>query len=178
MSTTRYSKYGPFIIFAIKGLLVYVAWFIVYNRILDPYFHVDAWLEHNLVSVSGGLLSILGYKVFVYSNVLGITHMAGIEVSKGCDGLSAIGLFFGFVVAYPGDNLKRWLFIPLGCFLIYISNIIRISLLTLTQLYWPSGFGFMHHYSLAFFFYVIIFALWMIWANWGQSKMPFLLIRA
>jgi len=161
---------NPAVKFVLKGLLVYIIWYIIYNLIINPAGYVDAWLEHNLVVVSGDLLHLLGYSVFYYKNVLGINHLSGIEVSAGCNGLSAIGLFLGFVIAYPGDTLKRWLFIPFGCLLIYISNIIRISILALTQHYKPDLFDFMHHYSLPLFFYLVIFVMWMVWANWGQYK--------
>lgn len=173
MKIADYLRSRPVIKFALKGLLVYLAWYILYDLIISPAGTVDFWLEHNLVAVSAGLLRLFGYSVFTAGNVLGINHLSGIEVSTGCNGLSAMGLFLGFVIAYPGDRLKRWLFIPFGCLVIYVSNLLRISLLTLTQLYKPHLFDFMHHYSLAAFFYLIIFIMWMMWANWGQSDFSF-----
>ncbi|HKJ30834.1 MAG TPA: archaeosortase/exosortase family protein [Balneolales bacterium] len=173
----KYTPSKPILVFFLKGLVVYLIWYILYNIILSPSGHLDAWLEHKLVTTGAGMLRLFGYSVFTYANVLGIQHMSGIQVATGCNGLSAIGLFLGFIIAYPGDTKKRLMFIPLGCMMLYLSNVLRLCLLTLTQYYQPAAFDFMHHYAGDIFFYLVIFLLWLFWANWGQHALHFKPIR-
>ena len=50
----------------------------------------------------------------------------GLRVADGCNGLSVLGLFAGFVLAYPGSVVRRMLFIPLGVLVIYGVNVGRL----------------------------------------------------
>lgn len=113
---------------------------------------------------------MFGYPVFVRANVVWIHDMKGIVVASGCDGLAAIGLFVSFVVAYPGDMRRRWFVIFSGCCLLVMANILRISSLTLSQLYWPGGFNFLHEYLTEAVFDGLVLALWIFWISWGGVK--------
>ncbi len=137
--------------------------------ILSPAGWLDRWMERFIVLASGWTLSTLGYTVFNHANVLGIHNLAGIEVTSGCDGLAAIGLFISFLVAYPGDTGKRTIMIFAGSILIVIANILRICVLTTSQLYWPAWFNFLHLYLTEALFDGLVLAMWIFWVNWGRA---------
>jgi exosortase/archaeosortase family protein len=88
-------------------------------------------------------------------------------VADGCNGLTTIGLFIGFIVAYPGKMIRRLLFIPLGILAIYATNVLRVIAMVLAQKYWPAAFDPLHGFGLTAIFYVVVFALWVVWANYG-----------
>ena len=58
---------------------------------------------------------------------------SGLRVADGCNGLSVLGLFVGFVLAHPGSVVRRMLFIPLGMLVIYGVNVGRLVTLVALQ---------------------------------------------
>ena len=58
-----------------------------------------------------------------------------------------------------------------GIGVIYIVNVLRIVLLAITQIYWSEFFNFTHDYSTTAIFYIVIFIMWVIWANYGSEDL-------
>ena len=155
--------------FFLKIAAFFLLWYILYDLWIMPNGWIDEPLSVNIASITAGLLSAFGETVFLYDRVVGILGSAGVEIVDGCNGISAIGLFLAFILAFPGPRLPRLLFSIFGIAIIYLSNILRVTVLAYTQAYWPDGFNFTHDYSTTTIFYIIIFGLWVIWANYGPS---------
>lgn len=155
--------------FLVKVFVIYVVWYLIYELWVLPNGYIDEPLSRNIASIAAGILSFFGEDIFLYGRVVGITGVAGVEIVDGCNGIAAIGLFLGFIYAYPGAWLPRIYFSIFGIIVIYLVNISRIVTLCLIQIYYPSAFGFTHDYSTTAIFYIIIFILWMIWVNYGDS---------
>lgn len=155
-------------IFLLKVFCIYLVWYLVYELWLLPNGYLDEPLAKNIASVSSGILSFLGEDVFLYGRVVGIAGAPGVEIVDGCNGIAAIGLFLGFIFAYPGTWMPRIYFSIFGIAVIYLVNVARIVSLSFIQVYWPRGFEFTHDYSTTAIFYIVIFILWMIWANFGD----------
>lgn len=157
-------------IFIIKVIAIFALWYVIYELWLLPDGSLDQWLSLNIIGNSAGVLGWLGYDVITVNRVISIGAFPGVEVIDGCNGISAIGLFIGFIVAYPGDWRKKVSFSILGIGLIYIVNIIRIVVLVLTEASWPEFFDFAHDYATTAIFYFVIFALWMVWVNYNDVQ--------
>lgn len=155
-------------IFLLKVFCIYLVWYMVYELWVLPNGYIDEPLSKNIASVSAGILSFLGEDVFYYGRVVGIIGTPGGEIVDGCNGIAAIGLFLGFIFAYPGSWPPRIFFSIFGIAVIYLVNVTRIVVLSYIQLYWPAAFEFTHDYSTTAIFYFVIFILWMIWANYGE----------
>lgn len=158
--------------FLIKVLGIYIIWYVIYDLWLLPDGRIDEWLVLNVIDVSSSLLQWMNYDVFWDGRLIGLTGSSGVILINGCSGISAIGLFIGFVIAYPGRWTPRICFIVVGIGIIYLVNIIRIIVLVITQKYWPATFYFTHDYSTTAIFYLVIFVLWMVWVNLGDRKIP------
>lgn len=154
--------------FFIKVICIYFIWYLVYELWILPNGYIDEPLSKNIASISAGILTFLGEDVFYYGRVVGIVGTPGGEIVDGCNGIAAIGLFLGFIFAYPGSRMPRIFFSIFGIAVIYLVNVSRILLLSYTQYYWPQVFDFTHDYSTTTIFYFVIFVLWMIWANYGE----------
>lgn len=154
--------------FLLKVVGIYLCWYIIYELWLLPEGSLDEWLTTNIVSVSAGILEVIGYEYYANGRLIGIGESSGIYLVDGCSGIAAIGLFVGFVVAYPGKWIPRISFIIIGIGVIYLVNIARIVTLAITQVRWPSIFDITHDYSTTAIFYIVIFVLWMVWANLGD----------
>jgi exosortase/archaeosortase family protein len=86
-----------------------------------------------------------------------------------CNGLVLYALFSGFIVAFPGPARRKLWFIPLGLFLIYSLNVLRVIALSINTYYDHKSADFNHHYTFTAVVYASIFALWMWWATRGAS---------
>ncbi len=158
--------------FAGKVLAFYALWYVLYDLWLLPDGTVDRWLSMNVASVSSTLLGTVGFEVFLDGRSLALPGVAGVRIANGCNGLSTLGLFVGFVLAYPGSAWRRAWFIPLGVFAVYLTNVVRVILMMLSQKYWPAAFDPLHGFGLTTIFYVVVFGLWVLWANYGGAPAP------
>jgi exosortase/archaeosortase family protein len=151
-------------------LAVYAAWFLLYDLWLHPDGRLDAWLSRGMAAATAGALEALGYDTFVRDRVLGLTGQIGVYVEDGCTGLTTLGLFAGFVLAFPGSWRRRAWFIPMGVAIVTLANVARIGLLAVLQRDWPGGFDAVHHFGANTFFYLVVFVLWMAWAQVGGHR--------
>jgi exosortase/archaeosortase family protein len=156
-------------VFVAKVLAFYGVWYVLYDLWLLPDGTVDRWLSLNVASVAGALLEVGGFEAIVDGRSLLLPDVRGVRIANGCNGLSTLGLFVGFVLAYPGRAWRRAWFIPLGIFAIYATNVGRIVVMLLTQRYWPAAFEPLHGFGLTTIFYVVVFGLWVAWAHYGGA---------
>jgi exosortase family protein XrtF len=169
-SKIRHSLDSEPVKFVLKVLVIYIVWYLIYEMWLLPDGSLDAWVAVNIVDTTAGILQIFNYDVYTAGRVIGVGEAPGILLVDGCTGISAIGLFIGFIIAYPGRWIPRISFIVIGIGVIYLVNLVRIATLAITQVYWPGFFEFTHDYSTTAIFYMVIFVLWIVWANIGDTK--------
>jgi len=148
---------------------IYLLWYIIYQFFLLPNGSLDQWVNINIVSVSAGILEILGYDFYAAGRLIGIGESAGVYLDDGCSGISAIGLFVGFVIAYPGAWIPRIAFIIIGIGIIYLANIIRIVVLAITHIKATEMISVTLDYSTVIIFYLLVFALGTVWAAYGDK---------
>lgn len=155
--------------FIVTSLGIFIAWYLLYDLWILPDGRVDLVLSLHIIAVSKGILGLVGVEALSNARVIWLDGANGIEIVDGCNGIEALGLFVGFVIAYKGTWRNRAWFIPLGLFFIYAVNILRVVVLTVTQLHAPAIFDFTHDYSTTAIFYIVIFAMWVWWANLGEN---------
>jgi exosortase family protein XrtF len=159
------------LLFLAKALAVYGVWYVVYDLWLLPDGRLDTWLSRNVTAVSGGLLQVMGFDAVVNGRTLYLPGAAGVRLIDGCNGLTTIGLFAGFILAFPGRHILRALYLPIGIGVIYVSNVLRVTALTLFQKTWPAAFDVVHDLGATSFFYLIVFGLWVVWAQYGDRPL-------
>jgi exosortase family protein XrtF len=158
------------VLFFAKALGVYVLWYILYDLWILPDGRVDLWLSEHIVSLGGSMLAGLGFDVYAQGRIIGLAGTNMLEIIDGCNGIEVIGLFAGFVLAYPGRSLNRLIFIPAGILVLYLTNVVRILVLAITQLHAPGIFTITHDYSTTAIFYVVVFLMWVVWVNFGSRS--------
>jgi exosortase family protein XrtF len=154
--------------FFVKMLAIYGLWYVAYDLWLLPDGRLDAWTSTSVADIAQRALRLMGYDAVASGRIVTAPGIAGVEIANGCNGLSTIGLFVGFVLAYPGSTARRLLFLPVGMATIYVTNVLRIVAMMLVQMYWPVAFDPLHSFGLTTIFYCVVFALWVVWANYGQ----------
>lgn len=170
----NWKKYweDPLYKFLLKGLGIYIVWYLIYDLWLHPMGKVDMVVIKTLEKASCFLLDSFGYVTLEESHVenirtIGIDGTHGLWIGDPCNGLTLFALFIGFVVAYPGPVKKKLWFIPLGVIAIHAVNILRIVALSMIIYYFPDPavLDFNHTYTFTMIVYGFDFALWYIWAT-------------
>jgi len=161
----------PLYQFLIKGFLLFLGWYLIYDLWIHPQGWLDMLVIKNLESVSYTIIESLGYTTLAESHdatirTIGIDGTHGLWIGDPCNGLTLFALFTGFVVAFPGSIKRKAWFIPLGLVFIHIFNILRIVALALIIYYFPDPevLDFNHNYTFTILVYSAVFALWYIWA--------------
>ena len=107
--------------FAGTMLACYAVWFVAYDLWLLPDGRLDRALSLGVARATGALVSLSGEP----AQILGQRVRwggGGVYIDHTCNGLAALSLFVGFVLAYPGAWARRLLFVPAGLAVIAAAN--------------------------------------------------------
>lgn len=126
----------------------------------------------NLVAKqSAAVLETFGYpteQVDYYRGegvLLTIEKAYSVNVVEGCNAISVIILFISFIIAFAKDFKKTFLFILAGMALIYVVNILRISLLTVAMYKFPEHQELLHGVLFPAVIYGMVLILWIVWVR-------------
>ncbi|WP_083817718.1 exosortase family protein XrtF [Lacinutrix sp. 5H-3-7-4] len=167
-------KYKSVIKFILTFLLVYIALSYAYKLYLDnsnsPVYYPD-YVTHQVAKQTNDLVSFFGYdsQVVKHPNepsmkmIINGNYLA--RVIEGCNALSVIILFVAFIVAFKGKLKTTVLYILFGILIIYITNIIRIALLSIGIYHYPEYTTILHSVIFPTIIYGLVFLLWMLWVN-------------
>ena len=163
---------SPLTRFLMKVSAIYIIWYLIYDYYLLPDGRLDAFLSLSGVNLAGGILNIFGWDIYSEARVLAITGTNGVEIQNGCNGLELIGLYMGFIIAFPGGPIqKRLIFLAGGILLLFVANVSRIMIFALSIYYVPTFWEQVHTYSSYFIFYPIVLTLWYIWTTFSDEDL-------
>jgi len=145
----------------------------LYDNILLPDGKLDTFLSLSGVRLAAGALSTLGWEVESVGRIIAILGTSGVAIQNGCNGVDLLGLYAGFIIAYPGPMRKRLLLLVGGLLLLYFANIFRIAAFALSSVYFPEHWSEIHNYSSYIFFYPIVLSLWYLWTVIGDQDTIF-----
>ena len=149
--------------FLLIAFSLYITWYLFHDILISPNNYIDSWLSGTETWLTAGTLNIIGYDAAFQTNVVYINGYPVVLVSNVCNGMVLFALFSGFIIAYPGPWKAKLFYIPVGIFLIYVLNVLRIMALALNSWHSRDTLEFNHKYTFAFVVYACIFAFWMFW---------------
>lgn len=121
------------------------------------------WLAHQTYLTSSWILDFIGYKHIAMNNTLTFPGMGSVAVVKSCSGLKQFYQIIFLFLIYPGPWKHKAWFVPSSVLVMYGVNAFRIVILSLVLFVWPQHWDFIHMWVLRPFFYVVIFAEWVLW---------------
>ena len=86
-----------------------------------------------------------------------------VEIIWGCTSVKQLYIFIIIIAFYRGSWKKKLWYIPAGCVILWVYNIIRISIICYCIYDHPEKFDFLHDGITRYVFYGLIFLLWVIW---------------
>jgi len=159
------SRFSPLTLFLLKAGGVYAVWQLIYDLVVLPDGRVDTWLSITGVKLAAAGLSFVGWEIETAGRFIACAGNRGVEIQNGCSGMELLGLYAGFIIAYPGDLKKRMAFIAAGIGLLFVANVFRIAFFVLSNLYYPNYWDPVHQWSSFVFFYPIVLTLWYLWTT-------------
>jgi exosortase/archaeosortase family protein len=171
LKTHFHSTNSIFFRFITRLLACYFLWEISFYiighnpNLLFVYRSFSLWVIDGILNSTNFALNLLQYETAIDygARVIRLIGTGGVTVGEPCIGYGVMGIFFGLIISYPGHlNQKIW-FLPLGLFLIYTANIIRIMVLAITVEINPDIWEFNHKFIFKIVVYSIVLLLWGQW---------------
>jgi exosortase family protein XrtM len=102
---------------------------------------------HGVVAICADLINMLAplEQVLAQQNHL-LSSKADLEIVRGCDGAGVLFLVASAIVAFPSTWRRKLIGLLLGISLIYLLNLLRISVLYFIIAYQPDWFLLVHTY--------------------------------
>lgn len=169
---TFLAQHKPFFIFLVKFLLFYLVFTFIYKQYLNQ-FDVSKNEVDEITQLVANQ-TVLFTRLFE-DDVVALLHENDPSVKilykekyvsriiEGCNAISVIILFAAFVFAFSSSLKRTFLFILIGGVLVYILNVIRISLLLYALYYFPQYESLLHETVFPLFIYGVVFILWVVW---------------
>ncbi|QOI97879.1 MAG: exosortase family protein XrtF [Flammeovirgaceae bacterium] len=163
------NEFKPAILFLAKFVGIYLLGNLLYGWYITSWYPapdpVTSWVTHQ----SADILKLFGWDTSTYNHIVKPTtyivydQKSIIAVYEGCNGLNVVIIFLAFLIAFGPISKKLIWFVPLGIFIIHISNLARIILLFLVSLKLPDFLYFTHKYLFTAFIFLFVFLLWLWW---------------
>lgn len=165
-------QYKPFLVFLSSFFVTYILFTFLYQFFLDSYKNgqTDA-ITRIVAQNTETILSWLGKPVFIKEEntesffTLYFHQQGLVRIVEGCNGISVIILFISFIVAFSGNLKNTILYIFSGSLLIYLLNVLRISILCILIHRFPNQLQLLHGVLFPLTIYGVVFILWIIWVN-------------
>tara|TARA_Y100001970_G_C14196223_1_gene838261 strand:+ start:44 stop:589 length:546 start_codon:yes stop_codon:yes gene_type:complete len=154
---------NPFLGFMVKASIFYIVWQVIYDLIILPDGRLDHFLSVSVAVLAKNALSLFSWNISASDRLIVIEGYRAVEVLNGCNALSLMALYSGFIISFKGPNQKRLIYLLGGIGMIYILNIIRIMAFSLATVYFQPYWDTFHEFSPFIFFYP--FVLW-VWYRW------------
>jgi len=122
------------------------------------------WVANGLLKQSIWIMQALSIDVvLIGQTIYANNYEAFVSVVPECTTMKQWMHWIVIMTFFPGPWKHKLWYIPLGILVIHLTNLFRITGLTLIQFPFPDGFHFFHDYFFKTLFYAVIFLLWLLW---------------
>ncbi|MEM7109522.1 MAG: exosortase family protein XrtF [Bacteroidota bacterium] len=164
-----FKRYRAALLFLIKFIAAYILLNVAYGGFVEFYDPKPDPVTMIVTAQTSYLLDLFGADTHTRvseerPNVL-LCQSSGksiLSVYEGCNGLNVVIIFLSFLVAFKLNSNLFW-FVPLGIFMIHMSNLVRIALLYHVSIGLPNYSYFAHKYFFTASIFLVVFGLWFWW---------------
>jgi exosortase/archaeosortase family protein len=163
--------------FFLKLFALVVIWECSYHFILQPSQIPDKQLTNIITSGTIKFINLYSPASFVYTYTRDLSVASDFIfqnnklifiIADGCNGLSLIAIYLGFIILMPYPIKRKIIFGIGGVIILTIANIIRCTLLYWIFKKYPASFDFNHHYLFSILMYLLIFYGWILFTKRGK----------
>lgn len=134
----------------------------------ELYFGLSSWLSEQVYVQSIWFVEHvlkIPFTTVDQTRTMYFSNSGYIAVNSSCSGFKPMLQFVLLMMIYPGPWRHKLWFIPMGLFIVHLTNLFRITGLSVVIVQWPDYWDFSHDYMFRPFFYVVIFMLWVWWVE-------------
>lgn len=110
-------------------------------------------------------VNVLGMNINTVDTTMFFPECGYILINSSCSAVKQFMQWLVLMVIYPGPWKHKLWYIPAGIFILHLTNIFRIVGLSVVLLTWPDYWDWSHDWVFRPFFYVVIFAMWVLWVE-------------
>ncbi len=133
----------------------------IYIPFIEKYLNIANWIRSSLLNTTSAFLGLLGlHTIRIDEYVLRVKDGNGIKIIYACLGIAVSSFWVAFVIANKASLQKKMSWVFSGVLLIWIINVLRISLVLLANAKgWHFPFGWDHHTWFNIIAYLAIFLM-------------------
>lgn len=120
--------------------------------------------------LSTGLLNLIGEDIILAGRTLRSTTGSMVTVVEGCDALRIYSVLAAAIIAYDSTIKQKITGIVIGVSMMFLFNIVRISLLLWVDIHFTAVFDLFHHTVLPFGLWLIAMLYFYYWGNNLETK--------
>jgi exosortase/archaeosortase family protein len=110
-------------------------------------------------------INILNMNITTVDTTMFFPDCGYIHINHSCSAVKQFMQWIILMTLYPGPWRHKLWFIPAGIIILHLTNIFRIVGLSVVLLQWPAYWDWSHDWFFRPFFYVVIFAMWVLWVE-------------
>ena len=173
-----FKEFKPAFLFLGKFLAIYFIGNLLYGLFVEAYGSRPDPATIEITRQTSTLLNLYGLDTHIEnhpSRPTVILHDEGlgvVSVFEGCNGINVMIVFVAFLFAFGGRSLHLLLFLSVGLMIIHLANILRLILLFFLAKDNSPQFYYYHKYFFTAILYMVVFALWYVWATQFNKKHP------
>ena len=144
-----------------------------YSPLVAKYLDYPAILRSSLLNGTRLLVGIVGYDTYLKDAYhITIVNGHGVHLVYACLGYGLLSFWVAFIFANKGSSFKKAAWMTGGCLIIWLINVIRISLvLVSTNEHWKLHLSLEHHTLFnAVVYFFIFFMIWLFGLSEKKGK--------
>lgn len=162
---------------ALKGVIIFsvitVGFHFIFKAFANQIMH--SWPVPSIADFTVDLLfrnslwfnvKALGLNIITVDNTMFFPENGYIHINHSCSAVKQFMQWLVLMLLYPGPWKHKLWYIPAGIIILHLTNIFRIVGLSVVLLQWPAYWDWSHDWFFRPFFYVVIFIMWVIWAEY------------
>lgn len=122
---------------------------------VDLLYHNSLWFN----------MKVLGMTITTVDTTMLFPECGYIHINHSCSAVKQFMQWLVLMILYPGPWRHKLWYIPVGIFILHLTNIFRIVGLSVVLLNWPDFWDWSHDWVFRPFFYVVIFGMWVLWVE-------------
>ena len=162
--------------FVLRFFLCYLAFTLVYQSYLNHFKNeIDPYTSH----ITGVIKRAQNFLDFDFHSkqfsiekeiVFYFDSVARFKITEGCNGLSISIIFISFILSFEGRIRQALWFIPFGIIILYVSNLLRILLISILSVNASHFYRISHDIIFPLILYTVVFLLWWWWIQINKSE--------
>jgi len=121
------------------------------------------FVAQHFTNAVSSVLHFFGSDVIQRNNILSHNNEYNVHIVWSCTGIKQAYIFSCIIAFTRGFWMKKIWYIPAGLLVVYLFNLLRLTVIVASVKNHFEWFDFLHSYLFKYLFYGAIFVMWILW---------------